>query len=322
MAPSTIIPRALARAHSSSSIHHPISSLTRAFSATSFASSNRIPPESPAFINVPAPPLSQSVEDQKPARFSQKGHLPIPRRVLKRRTGELSKIDPEFLTKSAPVPTSERSQRAPGSEKEAWRRHMADLRRRNLEEGIQDLWTRKQKVDTEVSQRFQAKVRQHRRARNAPQRDDERFTDTTIPANIMQTVVPLDPARFERALESRARTEGIHVAKSQARKDSLQQLYMAAREFIVDEKDLLAAVEAEFDPNRFADGGSGSGVVAENAWDLYGKPTTVKAMVSEVMRTDHRAVFSMQDESNRTAKRQQRVAEELTGGPMDDVKGQ
>lgn len=319
---SPTLPRALSRA--TCSRNHPssasITTLTRAFSATSLRQSTKIPPESPLYINVPTPPLSQAVEDQRPDRWARKGHLPIPRQIFKRqRPDGPDKHSAEFLANSAPLPTSARSQQPPSSEASAFKRRMADVRRRNLTEGIQELWTRKVQTDKERHDHRFAKLRHNHDAMVAPRRPDELFTDSSIPASVLQTEVPRDPARFERALESAARTRSIGELKAQDRKDALQHMYMAARGFIVDEKDLEKEVDRLFRDDFFSESTTGSGRKSMNAWDLYDKPTTVRQMMGDTLRTDNRALIAGQDESDRTVKRQLRVAEELTGGPIDEV---
>lgn len=314
-----IIPSALSRRAVQCPAASSVTSLTRAFSSTSLRQSNKIPPESPLFINVPTPPLSQAVEDSYPDRFAKKGHLPLPRRIFKRRTDEVPKTSPLFLAKTVPEPTNAKALLPPTSEHEARRRSMAEMRRKNLTEGIDSLWQRRKDTEKARQQHTKAKQWHHRNAMNAPQRDDEAFTETTIPASVLQTHVPQDPLRFERGLQSKARTEAVAARKSQDRKDALQKLYMSARSFIVDEKALYAEVDRLFRPDTFTSGVSSTGTTPTNAWDLWGSPTTVREMMGDVMRTDSRVLNNMQDESSRTSKRQIKVAEELTGGPMDDA---
>ncbi|KAI4597173.1 hypothetical protein KJ359_004685 [Pestalotiopsis sp. 9143b] len=299
--------------------HTSMGSLTRAFASTSLCQANKIPPESPLFINVPTPPMSQSVEDNRPDRFAQKGHLPMPRRIFKRRTYELPKTSPVFLAKSAPLPTNAKSQQPPTSEHEARRREMAEMRRRNLGEGIEELWKRRVSTDRARRAHHDKKQRRNTHAMNAPQRADERFTETTIPASVLQTHVPLDPMRLEHALEARARTEARAARRSEDRKDAIQKLYMSARSFIVDERALQDEVDRVFRPDTFTSGSTATGTTPVNAWDLWGNPVTVREMIGEVGRTDGRVLSSLQDEGNRTSKRQTKVAEELTGGPMNDA---
>ncbi|KAH6657947.1 hypothetical protein BKA67DRAFT_202829 [Truncatella angustata] len=313
------IPAALSRRAAQSTSASSVTSLTRAFSCTSIHQSTKIPPESPLFINVPTPPLSQAVEDKRPDRFAKKGHLPLPRRIFKRRTYELPKTSPVFLSKSAPLPTSAKAQLPPASEHDARRREMADMRRKNLTEGIEELWKRRK--DTEKARRKHREAKQwhHKNAMNAPQRDDEAFTESSIPAAVLQTHVPQDPLRFEHGLQSKARTDAIVARKSQDRKDALQKLYMSARSFIVDEKVLESEVDKLFRPDTFSSGISETGAIPENAWGYYGKPLTVRELMGDVMRTDNKILNISQEEGSRTSKRQIKVAEELTGGPMDDA---
>ncbi|ETS75156.1 hypothetical protein PFICI_13640 [Pestalotiopsis fici W106-1] len=313
--PSTLSRRAVQQTVSASSI----ASLTRAFSSTTLCQTNKIPPESPLFINVPTPPMSQAVEDNRPDRFAKKGRLPMPRRIFKRKTYELPKTSPVFLAKSAPLPSNAKSQQPPGSEVEARRREMADMRRRNLSEGIEQLWKRRQETNRERYDRHEKNRRRNVHAMKAPQRADERFTETTIPASVLQTHVPLDPLRMEHALQSKARTEALAARKSEDRKDSIQKLYMSARSFIIDEAALQEEVDRVFRPDTFTSGSTATGTTPTNAWDLWGTPTTVRDMIGEVSRTDSRVLASMQDEGSRTSKRQTKVAEELTGGPMNDA---
>ncbi|KAI0837036.1 hypothetical protein F5Y06DRAFT_271830 [Hypoxylon sp. FL0890] len=278
----------------------------------------RIPPESPRFINVPNPPQDQSIEalrELKPV----KGHLPIPRRVFKQRDGHLKPQD-KWLTRSAPPPTSEKSQQPPRSDIQAWKRKMAASRRENMREGIRALYSRKQLFDKRRLERQTARLAANRAAATAPEREDERLTRGSINAGTLQTTVLPDPERMERALLSRQRTEFIAAQKSEARRDAIQELYMKARSFIVSEKELEAEVDKLFAPNYWKKQGvSPSGFEVNNIWDLEGKPPTVADMLNEVSRTSSTVVKNFETEKTRTLKRQKEVAEELTGGKLDGI---
>lgn len=321
------MPPALPSALSRRAATHPVMTptlnlnLARAFSSTVTLRQGppRIPPESPLYINIPTPPLSQAVEETHPDPLARKGHLPVPRRVFKRRTYEMPKMDPKFLERTTPLPTNAKSQLPPASEQEARRRRLAENRRNNLREGLHDLWERHQTTDAAQRAHTRAKLRHHQAATNAPPRPDEVFTASTVPATVLDTHVPQDPARFERGEESRARTVAIHEAKSRDRRDTLQQLYMAARTFIVDEATFEREVDRLFNNEYFEANVTDTGAMATNAWDLHGKPPTVRDMLSNVMRTDGKVVSSNEGDKDRTVKRQTRIAEELTGGPMDDL---
>ena len=299
---------------SSSSSHTPPSTLIQRalFSSSPAHPRHQIPPESPLYINVPNPPQDQSIEalrELKPV----KGHLPIPRQVFRHRDGP-RKATPEHVRLSAPAPTSARSQLAPGSDIQAWKRRMAESRRANMAAGLRDLWSRKQRLDTWRRAERERKLAENRAAATAPEREDERLTRSSINARTLSTAVIDDPLRFERAAEARARMEALAARKSERRRDAVQELYMNAREgFIVDEAGLEAAVEKEFDPRRYA-GRTPSGQPIANVWDLYGPPDTVADMLREVSGRDNRIIMDAQTEGTKTDKRQKRVAEELTGG--------
>ncbi|KAI1632187.1 hypothetical protein F4809DRAFT_653469 [Biscogniauxia mediterranea] len=312
---------------------------SRLFSRTPAASStaNQIPPESPLFINVPHPPQGQSIEERRELK-PVKGYLPVPRTIFPKRDGHL-KPRGWWLARATPEPTSPRRLRLLSrdkplkeqaqhdekgrprrleSEYQAYKRRMAALRREHLRSGVRDLWARKRRADTRRTKRQTALLASHREAMLAPEREDERLTRPTVPAALLQTAVALDPNRFERALESRARSEAIAARKSEARRDAIQELYMNARGFIVDESELEARVNDLFSPDYWRKKGTAvGGLPISNIWDLLGKPRSVQQMLSDVARSNSELIKSAETESTRTVKRQKLVAEELTGGKMD-----
>jgi hypothetical protein len=241
----------------------------------------------------------------------------VPRRLFKQRNTEMKRTDPNFMVRSAPLPTNEASRLDPGSELEAWRRKMANTRRKNLEEGIASLWMRhdgavKRKVDTQ-----RRKQTYNKRAMEAPQREDERLTEATIPAHVYQMSVAQDPDRFETALASQARTAGITAKKSQDRQELLQELYMKARSFIVDEAVLEQRVNALFKEDTFTAHRDATGFRADNIWDLQDKPLSLRELTTESTGLSGRFMDLKRSDETKTHLRQKRVAEELTGGPMD-----
>ncbi|KAH9892211.1 hypothetical protein F4778DRAFT_751265 [Xylariomycetidae sp. FL2044] len=289
--------------------------LSRLFTSTSIAC-QRIPPESPKFINVPNPPQDQSVEkfrELKPVR----GHLPIPRRIFPHRDAHLKATD-TWLASATPEPSTPRGRREPRSDIQAWKQRMAASRRENMRSGVRDLWLRKQRADRIRLTRQKAKFEFNRAAAMAPEREDERLTRSSISAATLRTTVIRDPLRFEHALESRARTSAIEDAKSEARRDAIHELYMNARSFIVSEAELEGEVDRLFAENYWKSmGTSGSGQRTRNIWDLKGDPLTVAEMLNDVQRNTSKSLKSLESEETKTHKMQQRVAEELAGGKMD-----
>ncbi|KAI0011918.1 hypothetical protein F4779DRAFT_143280 [Xylariaceae sp. FL0662B] len=278
----------------------------------------QIPPESPSFINVPNPPQDQSIEalrELKPI----KGHLPVPRPVFARRDSHLKATD-EWLSRTAPEPSSARSARPPHTEIQAWKRRMAASRRANIRSGVRDLWARKQRFDRTRLARQTARLDANRAAAMAPERDDDVLTRSSISPGTLQTTVQLDPERFERALASRTRTAAIAHEKSEARRDAIQELYMKARSFIVSEDELQAEVDRLFSPDYWKNmGQSAAGAPIFNIWDMEGRQVAVKDLMDDVSRSSSLVVKNIESERTRTLKRQKEVAEELTGGKMDSV---
>ncbi|KAI1329768.1 hypothetical protein F5Y16DRAFT_365249 [Xylariaceae sp. FL0255] len=290
---------------------------TRLFSSTPISSRLPIPPESPLYINVPNPPQDQSIEslrDLKPV----KGFLPKPRLLFNRKGAHL-KITDTYLSRSSPLPTSKRATTSePASEIQAWKRKMAVNRRANMRAGIEGLWSRKQKTDSIRAARTAAKVAAHRAAAMAPEREDERLTRSTVNAQTLATKVLLDPERFTRALESRARHEAIESRKSSARRDAIQTLYMNARSFIVSEAALDAHIETEFAADKFTRWGTNNDLTpVSNIWDVNGPPLSVAGMMKDLDRTTPDLLKGYTGDDVRTTSRQKVVAEELTGGKMD-----
>ncbi|KAI0512958.1 hypothetical protein F5B22DRAFT_612822 [Xylaria bambusicola] len=289
---------------------------TRLLSSTPSAQSQKIPPESPQFINVPNPPQDQSIEakrELKPLR----GFVPVPRRIFAHRDSHQKPTD-DWLERSAPVPTNAKSQAEPASELQAWKRKMATSRRENMRSGVRDLWSRKQRIDAKRIAARTAKLEANKAAMLAPEREDERLTRGSVNPGTLQTAVAPDPERFQRALASAARTASIAADKSELRRDAIQTLYMNARSFIVSESELEAAVNIEFADDHFERlGQSGAGYRIQNIWNAENEPMSVASMLRDLQRSNDTLVADFTSEKTRTDRRQKRVAEELAGGKMD-----
>ncbi|KAF2968095.1 hypothetical protein GQX73_g5498 [Xylaria multiplex] len=309
-----LLPRGIATGSAVSQCTAP--ALTRLFSSTSSALSQQIPPESPLFINVPNPPQDQSIEAKRELK-RVKGFIPVPRRIFAHRDSHQKPTD-SWLERAAPEPSNAKSQAEPTSEIQAWRRKMAASRRENMRAGVRDLWTRKQRFDSKRLAVRTAKLAANKAAAMAPEREDERLTRGTINAETLKTAVALDPLRMEHAIASAERTAAIAADKSEARRDAIQALYMNARSFIVSEAELEAAVNLEFADDHFNKmGASNVGFRISNIWDVKGQPPAVASMLKELERKSDSLVLDMTSEATRTLWRQKKVAEELTGGKMD-----
>jgi hypothetical protein len=276
-------------------------------------SKHGIPPESPAYIQVPTPPQASE------AKLSPvKGILPTPRKVFDRAEGA-RKVQQTYFDQTTPLPTREEALHPvrKGSAEDV-RRRLAVSRRDNLHSSLKGLWKRKQVVDREQRLRSREQLAARIQASKAPEREDDRLTRSTVLAATANTTAVLpDPLRFQKATESRKRTTALEVQRKEARRDALMELYINASSFIVTETELQTEVDRLFADNYWQRQGKARAHDADNAWDVWGAPPTVQGMMTDMMRTQKLAVDFHQSEHTRTVKRQKTVAEELTGGKME-----
>ncbi|RDL31095.1 Uncharacterized protein BP5553_09884 [Venustampulla echinocandica] len=273
----------------------------RSFSTT--ASVCLIGPESPKFIEIPA-----SVQPQVRSKPVIKGVLPRPRDLFPKRAG--NKTSAEYFGATIPTPTA---QSEPANDYVAWKREMAEMRRKNLREGLVALRARKTRQDQRVAHRSLTKSREREARLHAPQREDERLTSPTI-TEAMRTLqvgpVP-DPYRKVRVAKKAARVAANEAAREDARKNALHTLYMNARSFITTEEQLDAKIEEIF--VKFPFQGSSS----NNIWDAKGPPPTVRNMLSTINHSQKRVIDYHSGPAVITGERIKKIAEELTGGKMD-----
>lgn len=228
------------------------------------------------------------------------------------------KIAPTFIEDTVPRSKAELAGLPPKSEKDSWKRLMAESRRTALASGIDSLWKRKRSREKREKSRADGRLRQNLEDARAPERPDEVFTRGTVTQATLNTTVIRDPEYAPRQLMSQQRTAAINQAKSEARKDSVQRLYVEAGRFILTEEELAKKVNDIFVENRFHSLASGGGTWwgAENMWEAYGPPIKVADMFADMRGTSHRVSKAYQTASNKTAQRQKVVAGELTGGAL------
>jgi hypothetical protein len=265
-----------------------------------------IRPEDPKFIEVPEPPQQQIRTKSK-----IKGTLPPPRNIFP--NGARDKTSKEYFDDVTPEP---KDLSEPANDIVAWKRRMAESRRRNLRDGLILLRQRKDKSDQGVAERSLRKEVEREERLNAPQREDERLTSATITkanSTLQSGPVP-DPQRGTRLAESAAKVKALQLARQEQRRDALHNLYMHARTFITTEEQLNATVDEIFTDMPFDKNNQN-----DNIWDMKGAPPTVYDMLAEVNRTQARAVKLHQGSSVVGTSRMKKIAEELTGGKMDLV---
>lgn len=284
----------------------------RTFSTTASRLEVDIPPESPRFINLPE--LPQSSEDKLPP---VKGVLPVPREIFHRRNNGSHKIQAGFVDETAPRSRAEAAGEAPKSDRAAWKRALAESRRKALAAGIDRLWARKNAREGRAKQRAESHRQRNLVAANAPEGLDDVFTRPTVTQATLDTRVVRDPEYKERQLESQARTAALQRERSEARKDAIQRLYVEAGSFIVSEDELAKRVEEVFHEDYFKRSGTWQGKYnSENVWDRYGEPLPVRAMFADMKGTSLKAVQRYESTVSFTTQRQKMVSGELTGGAV------
>ncbi|KAK3945463.1 hypothetical protein QBC46DRAFT_372301 [Diplogelasinospora grovesii] len=286
-----------------------LATATRCFTTSaSRALPAAIPPESPKFIKVPEPP--QSSEPRLPY---VKGHLPVPREIFDKREGSV-KVEPGYVDRISPRSVAELSGLPPKNEHEARRRQMAESRRQSLAAGLKGLWERKQKKDTALARRTQANYLRNKRAAMAPEPLDEFLTRPTVRSSTANvTTVDANSDRFEQAEAARQEAERLAALKSEARRDALAQLYVAAGDFVITESELEEKIDKEFKKDSHAFGRVDGG---QSMWDMQRAPISVGQMQAELAGKSENLFVSGKSGSTKTAARQKIVAEELTGGKL------
>jgi hypothetical protein len=243
-----------------------------------------IRPESPRFIEIPEPVQ----EDYRP-KPRVKGTLPVPREIFpRRRPDKPSRFYLEDATPE-PKPKVDNGNVRPDLtqvERIAWKRHMATRRRRNLREGLVELYQRKQQTDRAVAARSNYKVMERDHLISQATREDERLTNPTI-IKAMQPVrgaiIP-NPNGEQRLAAKREKAEAVRAGKQETRQDALQSLYLNARSFITNEEQLRAEIERVF-PAGNNTAWKSENAVGENIWNL-GLPPTIGDMLYDINQGD------------------------------------
>lgn len=264
----------------------------------------RVGPESPHFIDVP-----RIVQASNPAKPRVQGTLPVPRELFPaRRTDKPRKA---YLDAVTPLPSTERAVNPKSSdpEKQAFKLKMAGLRRKNLREGLQTLYTRKKVAEETMFNRSLENQRRRESVLQQPEPEDERLTRPSV-VSTMQTqphTILADPNREERLVLSRARMEAKKAEKDAVRRDHLQSLYMNARTFITTEEQLSAEIDRVF-PEGENEAWRNDHQQGENIWNL-GMPPTVQSIVNETRKSETARWDVTQD-------RVKKLGEQITGGKL------
>ncbi|KAI9688954.1 MAG: hypothetical protein M1822_000691 [Bathelium mastoideum] len=289
----------------------------RSFSSS--ATALTIGPESPNYIDVPKP--AQSDFTPKP---KLRGFLPVPRPLFNDIRDSKGRVIREALvrraTESTLEPSSSRAKALPKhADRAAYKSRQAESRRRNLREGVSELLERKERMDSTLAAKSRRKQAERAELVSRPEREDERLTRGSVLSAMLQSGPLQDPHREERLAQKRQNFAAVQQLRVEERQDALHTLYMNARTFITNERQLDEQIEKEFGtkekPRVFGHGTNGRS--GTSYWD-EGSPPTTADMLRNVTENENsmRLYADLGKKVNIAQERIRRMAEELTGGKM------
>lgn len=214
----------------------------RNFSST--PSTLALGPQSPNYIEVPKPR-----QPTFPLEPTVKGHLPVPRDIFKTRN-QHPKQSQVFLDRSIREP---KSLKTPGpysrdADYRLYKQRLAEKRRENLREGVESLYARKVDMEGQHLAKIQANYADMRKRASAPPREVDVLTQTSISKGVRDFLADALPHTSRSNTTDKRRTAyARRQDRVQAvRNQRLHDLYVNAREFIVEEKQLDEAIEKTF----------------------------------------------------------------------------
>ena len=296
-------------------VHH-----TRSpYFSTSSVGKAQIPPTSPKFIEIPRPK-----QPQQPFPIIVKGVLPIPRPIFPRnpKPGDTNKASAEYLADVTPEPLVDKASSISTldprtAEFVSWKARQAEARRRNLRQSLLELSSRKQQKDRFVAARSAKKQAIRKALLEAPEREDERLTNPSV----LQSEIPQrhhalpDPNREARLARKRQNVANMEAMRVEHRRAALHNLYVNAGSFITTASQLNATIDKAFDDNSQFTNDSTPGL---NIWNL-GFPETVQQLLGkDEGRQGTKAMDSAEGNAGVSRERLRRIAEELTGGKLDN----
>ena len=183
---------------------------------------------------------------------------------------------------------------------------MAEMRRRNLRAGLTELKDRRVQTTAEEVTRAKAELFRRRAQLNAPEREDERLTNPTVPQEVLDLLkkqrTPPKEITFANVKNTRTHFKQLR----QRREEAIHILYTHARNFIVTEQQLDASIENTFgtdeDPILWGSKSSGWSV-----WDL-GLPEPAGRFGN--------GDISLTQRETEKQRRLRKIAEAFTGGKI------
>ena len=266
-------------------------------------------PESPNYIEVPKP--KQPTFPPKPV---VKGHLPVPRDIFKTRS-EHPKVSDKFF-EQATRDAKKVAQPGPWSkdaEYRLYKQRLAEARKKAYKEGVKELHERKVETDKAFTKQIEQSNATRRKLAMAPPRAVDVLTQTSISKGIrdfLGDTLPSTP-RVVFAAQRRNAYERRMAKHEAVRRSRLHDLYVNAREFIVNEEQLDEAIEKAFgnedEPMKFHVGGEVSPTgTGDSPW-VGGPPEGVAERMQKLKGGEGVGLAK---------ERVKKVTEVLTGGKM------
>ena len=273
-----------------------------------------IPPESPRFIEIPRPVQPQAFKPQW-----VKGVLPSPRRVFTPKPYHQIKATPDYLASVTPEPLKERAETADARTKDlvGWKERQAARRRQNLREGLIELQYRDARTSRGMVERSSRIQAQNLARRDAPEREDERLTHPSVlTPNISAKHGGLpDPSREARMARKKKNVVKMQAMRQEKRRQELHTLYVNAQKFIITPAQLDRAIDKAFDDLSQFSNEMNPGL---NIWNT-GLPETIAELLKSRTGSSDKFIDLLDENSEVTKRRVKKIAEELTGGKMEDV---
>jgi len=205
------------------------------------------------------------------------------------------------------------------SDLKKYKTRMTEVRKKNLREGLNELYKRKEVMSRRIAQRSENKQQERERLIGQAEREDARLTNVSTPMAMLDGIATKASKEHTIAvLQQKERNVEKHTTKKrEERRDALHTLYMNARSFITTEEQLLAEIDKEFSPSKWSSKYSGILDGKErNIW-FEGEPQTVAEML--LVHGARPRKDSLNDISRKVEKdqeRMKRIAETLSGGKM------
>lgn len=124
---------------------------------------------------------------------------------------------------------------------------MAARRRQNFREGIIELAEKKKAFDDKRARVLEKRAAERQELLNRKEREDVRLTLPSVLSTIKNAEGFQDPDRRGRLKGSRTKLKKHIAAKLEARREQLHNLYLNASSFLLTDKQLDMAIDAEFD---------------------------------------------------------------------------